>query len=247
MSKKYTEKSIFVPKKTYDYMTIKYYGHSCFGITINGKNLLFDPFISGNELAQSIDIQSIECDYMFISHGREDHILDAEAIAKRTNCTVICAWEIYTWLGKKGITNMHPMNTGGSWQFDFGTVKCVVAQHSSSLPDGSYGGNPMGFVINTTEGVFYFSGDTALTLDMQLIPMTCPPLDFAILPIGSNFTMDYNDAVIAADFVQCNTIIGCHYDTFGFIKIDHEAAIKAFEAEGKELILPKIGGEFIFS
>jgi L-ascorbate metabolism protein UlaG (beta-lactamase superfamily) len=224
-------------------MTITYYGHSCFGIEIEGKHLLFDPFITHNELAKDIDIESIPCDFMLISHGHADHIADAEAIAKRTNCTIIAAWEIHEWLKKKGLSNGHPMNVGGSWQFDFGKVKCVVAQHSSGLPDGTYGGNPMGFVVQSTQGVFYFSGDTALTLDMQLIPMTCPALDFAILPIGSNFTMDYNDAVIAADFIQCDTIIGCHYDTFGYIKIDHDAAVAAFEKEGKSLILPKIGGE----
>jgi L-ascorbate metabolism protein UlaG (beta-lactamase superfamily) len=224
-------------------MTIKYYGHSCFGIEVADKHLLFDPFISPNELAKDIDVAAIPCDFMLISHGHNDHIADAVEIAKRTGCKVIAAWEITEWLGKQGIENVHPMNTGGSWQFDFGKVKCVVAQHSSGLPDGSYGGNPMGFVVETTEGVFYFSGDTALTLDMQLIPMTCPRLDFAILPIGSNFTMDYNDAVVAADFIQCDTIIGCHYDTFGYIKIDHDAAIAAFEAEEKTLVLPKIGGE----
>jgi L-ascorbate metabolism protein UlaG (beta-lactamase superfamily) len=213
-------------------MTIKYYGHSCFGIEVEGKHLLFD-----------IDIQTILCDFMLISHGHADHIADAVAIATRTGCKVICAYEIHTWLNKQGVANTHPMNTGGSFSFDFGTVKCVVAQHSSSLPDGTYGGNPVGFVVDTPEACFYFAGDTALTLDMQLIPMTCTPLGFAILPIGSNFTMDYHDAVIAADFIQCNTIIGCHFDTFGYIKIDHEAAEQAFEAEGKQLILAKVGGE----
>jgi L-ascorbate metabolism protein UlaG (beta-lactamase superfamily) len=222
-------------------MTITYYGHSCFGIEIAGKHLLFDPFISANPLAESIDIETIPCDFMLISHGHQDHILDAEAIAKRTGCKVICAYEISEWLKKKGVANTHPMNAGGNFEFDFGLVKCVVAQHSSSLPDGTYGGNPVGFVIQTVDGCFYFAGDTALTLDMQLIPLTCPPLDFAILPIGSNFTMDYHDAVIAADFIQCTTVIGCHYDTFGYIKIDHDEAVKAFEEEKKELVLPTIG------
>lgn len=225
-------------------MTIKYYGHSCFGITIGDTHILFDPFISGNELANDIDIDAIPCDYMFISHGHGDHIADAERIAKRTNCLVIAAYEITQWISEKGVTNVHPMNTGGLKELPFGTVKCVVAQHSSSFPDGRYAGNPLGFVVMTDESNFYFSGDTALTLDMQLIPMTCPPLDFAILPIGSNFTMDYNDALVASDFIQCNTIIGCHFDTFGYIKIDHEAAVQAFETENKQLILPKIGGEF---
>lgn len=224
-------------------MIIKYYGHSCFSIFTQDKHVLFDPFISGNPLAQNIDIQSIPCDFILISHGHADHIADAESIAKRTGCKVICSWEIHTWLNSKGVENTHPMNTGGEWAFDFGKVKCMVAQHSSSLPDGTYGGNPMGFVVDNDEGTFYFAGDTALTLDMQLIPMICRPLSFAILPIGSNFTMTYQDAVIASDFIQCDTIIGCHFDTFGYIKIDHDAAVKAFEAENKELILPAIGSE----
>ncbi len=226
-------------------MKITYYGHSCFGIEVADKHLLFDPFISGNPLVgDAVNVESIPCDFMLISHGHADHILDAEAIAKRTGCKVICAWEISEWLKTKGVENTHPMNTGGSWEFEFGKVKCVVAQHSSGLPDGTYGGNPMGFVVMTEEGNFYFSGDTALTLDMQLIPMTCPPLNFAIFPIGSNFTMDYQDAVIAADFVQCEQVIGCHFDTFGFIEIDHEAAVKAFEDENKILLLPEIGSTY---
>ncbi|NJN35197.1 MAG: metal-dependent hydrolase [Saprospiraceae bacterium] len=235
-------------------MIIKYYGHSCFGVTANGFNLLFDPFISGNEMAKEIDIDAIPCDFMLISHGHQDHILDAERIAKRTGCKIICAFEIHEWFNKKGLNNTHPMNVGGPFEFDFGTVRGVAAVHSSGLPDGSYGGIPMGFVVEmygeneeNTEGVFYFAGDTALTLDMQLIPMICPPLNFAILPIGSNFTMDYNDAVIASDFIQCNTIIACHYDTFGYIKIDHDDAHAAFEAEGKDLIFAKIGGELQLS
>lgn len=227
-------------------MTIKYYGHSCFGIQITGHNFLFDPFISGNDLAKEIDIDAIPCDFMFLSHGHFDHVLDAERIAKRTNCIVICAWEVGDWFEKKGIEKIHRMNIGGSFNFDFGRVKSVVAQHSSCMPDGSYGGNPMGFVVETADACFYFAGDTALTLDMQLIPMTCKPLDFAILPLGSNVTMDVNDAVIAADFIQCNTIIGCHFDTWQPLKIDHEAAKLAFEEENKQLILSKIGGELEF-
>jgi len=98
----------------------------------------------------------------------------------------------------------------------------------------------MGFVINTAEGDFYYSGDTALTLDMQLIPRWAK-LKFAVLPIGDNFTMDVDDAIAAADFAQCDKVIGVHYDTFGFIVIDHEAAIEKFAKVGKELILLKIG------
>ena len=132
------------------------------------------------------------------------------------------------------------MNTGGKWDFGDFQVKCVGAQHSSGLPDGSYGGNPMGFIIYSGEGNFYYSGDTALTLDMQLIPQWAK-LNFAVLPVGDNFTMGYEDAVKAAKMIDCANIIGVHFDTFGFIKIDHEKAIKAFKNEGCRLQLLTIG------
>jgi L-ascorbate metabolism protein UlaG (beta-lactamase superfamily) len=128
------------------------------------------------------------------------------------------------------------MNTGGKWKFDFGTVKAVNAIHSSGLPDGSYGGNPMGFIIINDEQNFYYSGDTALTLDMQLVPVFAH-IDFAILPIGDNFTMGMEDAVQAAKMVQTKRVIGVHYDTFGLIKIDQQKAIDLFKSNGLELML----------
>jgi len=216
------------------------YGHSCFSVVVKGKNILFDPFITYNELARHIDVDSIEADYIFLSHAHEDHIADCISIASRTGAKVICSFEIHVWLNNKGITNTHPMNTGGKWNFDFGTVKCVVAQHSSGLPDGSYGGNPMGFVFTSEEGNFYYSGDTALTLDMQLIPQYTS-LSFAVLPVGDNFTMDAKDALQAAKFIQCRKIVGVHYDTFGFIKIDHAWAQQLFAEEGMQLFLPAPG------
>lgn len=224
-------------------MKFTYFGHSCFLVEFGGKKLLFDPFISPNELAKDIDINSIEADYILLSHGHEDHIADAETIANRTGATIIATFEIVTWYGTKGLKG-HPMNTGGKWKFDFGTVKMVNAVHSSVLPDGTYGANPVGFVISNDENAFYFAGDTALTWDMKLIPMICPKLDVAILPIGDNFTMGYEDAIIASDFIECNNIIGCHFDTFGYVKIDHEAVKGAFEAKGKQLTLPEIGKAF---
>jgi len=221
-------------------MEITYYGHSCFGVKINGKHLLFDPFISPNELAKEIDVNSVKADYILISHGHFDHIFDAESIAKRTGAKVICNFEIYEWLEKKGLTNIHPMNIGGKWKFDFGNVKCVNAAHSSSLPDGTYGGSPMGFVIESSEGNFYYAGDTALTYDMKLIG-DYRKIDFAFLPIGDNFTMGPENAILAAEFIKCDKIIGMHYDTFGFIKIDKEIAKRKFDHAGNSLILFDIG------
>jgi L-ascorbate metabolism protein UlaG (beta-lactamase superfamily) len=221
-------------------MKLTYYGHSCFMVETAGKKLLFDPFISPNELAKEISISSIEADYILLSHGHVDHIADCVAIAQATGAKVVCNWEIYEWLGKKGVSNAHPMNTGGKWNFGEFTVKCTAAQHSSGLPDGSYGGNPMGFIITSNEGSFYYSGDTALTMDMQLIPRWAK-LNFAVLPIGDNFTMDCEDAAEAASMVNCKTVVGVHYDTFGFIKIDHSKAKETFESTGCQLLLPGIG------
>ncbi|HXB39997.1 MAG TPA: metal-dependent hydrolase [Bacteroidia bacterium] len=221
-------------------MNITYYGHSCFGVEIKGKYLLFDPFISPNELAKNIEITKVKADYILISHGHEDHIADAVSIAKRTGAKVICNYEIYVWLGKQGVENIHPMNTGGKRKFDFGDVKCVNAAHSSSMPDGTYGGNPMGFVVESTEGNFYYAGDTALTYDMKLIG-DYRSINFAFLPIGDNFTMGVDNAIIATDFINCNDIIGMHYDTFGFIKIEKNEAVKKFESAGKKLTLLNIG------
>ncbi len=221
-------------------MKLTYYGHSCFSVNLKGKEILFDPFISGNELASDVDIASLKPDYILLSHGHSDHTADAEQIAKQSGATIVSNFEVVGWFGNKGIENVHPMNHGGSWKFDFGTVKYVNAVHSSSMPDGSYGGNPGGFIVSNDEITFYFAGDTALTLDMQLIPRF-HKLDLAILPIGDNFTMNVDEAVVASDFIECNKVVGVHYDTFGYIKIDHEAAIEKFANAGKELFLPKIG------
>lgn len=226
-------------------MTITYFGHSCFLIEAGGKRLLSDPFISGNPLAAHVRLQDIRCDYLLLTHAHSDHVTDVEAIMQHNpEAVIIGIWEIHVYYSKKGYKT-HPMNKGGWWSFDFGRVKMVQAVHSSSFPDGSYGGAPAGFVLDTRDGVLYLAGDTALTLDMQLLPRICPPLNVAILPVGSNFTMDAHDAVIAADFIGCDRIIGCHYDTFGFVKIDHEAARKVFSDQGKTLILMEVGEKMV--
>ncbi len=221
-------------------MKFTYYGHSCFAVETNKTTLLFDPFIRPNELAKSIAVESIKANYILLSHGHEDHLADAAEIAGRTGATIVSNYEVVVWFGKKGISKAHPMNHGGSWKFDFGQVKYTGAIHSSCLPDGTYGGNPGGFVIKTPEKTFYYSGDTALTMDMKLIGESTK-LDFAVLPIGDNFTMGIEDAVLAADFIKCDKIIGVHYDTFGYIKLDHQVALQKFRAAGKELLLLKIG------
>jgi L-ascorbate metabolism protein UlaG (beta-lactamase superfamily) len=220
-------------------MLFTYYGHSCFSVFVAGKHLLFDPFITGNPLAKDIDINSLPADYILLSHGHGDHICDSVAIAKRTGATIIAAYEVANWMQQQGCEKAHGMNYG-SFMFEFGKVKFVPAWHSSVMPDGAYGGNPGGFVVQTEEGDFYYAGDTCLLTDMQLIPRYAN-VKFAVLPIGGNFTMDVEEAVIAAEFVQCDKIVGAHYDTFGVIKVDHAQAKAAFAAKGKELILAGIG------
>lgn len=221
-------------------MRFTYYGQSCFGVEAEGKNLLFDPFITPNELARHIRPEEIRADYILLSHGHGDHIADAVMLAQKNKATVIGSFEVVTWMSQQGVENHHPMNHGGKWRFEFGTVKCTNAIHSSAMPDGSYGGNPMGFLIDTPSKTFYYAGDTALTMDMQLIPRWGKP-DFAVLPIGDNFTMGYEDAILAAEMIQCTKIVGVHYDTFGLIRIDHDTVKKAFAGAGLELFLPAIG------
>lgn len=215
-------------KNTHLIMKLTYFGHSCFLVDTGSTQILFDPFIRGNELAKHIDIDQIKPHYILLSHGHSDHIADCEYIANNSNAMVVCSWEIYEWLQKKGLKNIHPMNQGGTKAFDFGKVKCVEAVHSSGLPDGSYGGCAMGFLLFIQHKILYFAGDTALTYNMKLIGEYHTP-DIALLPVGSNFTMDIDDAVIAAKFIQCNQIIAMHYDTFGFIKVDHQEVLQKFK------------------
>lgn len=220
-------------------MKFTYYGQSCFSIELNGKKFLFDPFITGNEYAKDVNINDIQPDYILVSHGHSDHSDDLVAIAKRTSALCICNFEIMLWLQKNGVTNVHPMNFG-SYDFEFGTLTYMQAQHSSSMGDGSYGGNPGGFILASPNRNFYYSGDTSLMLDMQLVPHYAK-VDVAILPVGGNFTMNVRDAIKASDFIQCHNIIGVHFDTFGYIKIDHEKSLKMFADAGKKLLLPEIG------
>jgi L-ascorbate metabolism protein UlaG (beta-lactamase superfamily) len=223
-------------------MKITFYGHASLGIQIKDINILVDPFISPNENASHIDINTLKADYILLTHAHQDHIADVESIAKKTGAIVVSNFEIVSHYGKLGIDG-HPMNHGGQWDFEFGTVKYVNAIHTSSFPDGSYGGQPGGFVIEGEHKNIYIAGDTALTYDMKLIPLHTK-LDLAILPIGDNFTMGVEDAIIASDFVECDKVLGYHYDTFGYIEIDHEDAKRKFFEKNKDLMLLEIG-EFI--
>lgn len=226
-------------------MKTTYYGHSCFSVAAGGKTLLFDPFITPNPLARDVDTTKLAADFILVSHGHEDHLADAVAIAKRTNALVIANFEVATWLNKKGAPRVHAMNHGGTARFDFGRVKFVNAIHSSTLPDGSPGGNPGGFVVETGAGNFYYSGDTALTLDMKLIGESTK-LKFAALCVGDNFTMGAGDAVKAAEFIRCDRVLGVHFDTFPPIKIDHAAAMETFRAAGRTLHLLRPGESMEF-
>jgi len=222
-------------------MKITYLGHSSLSIETKDKTLLIDPFISGNELAKKININKLQADYILVTHAHQDHILDVEAITKRTGAKIISNYEIVTYFENRGIEG-HPMNIGGKWKFDFGTVHYTNAIHSSSFPDGSYGGQPGGFVIETSHHRIYIAGDTALTNDMKLIPDVIGELDLVVLPIGDNFTMGIDEAIKASKFLSCNKVLGYHFDTFGYIKINHKEAFEKFAKAKKELILVPIGG-----
>ncbi len=220
-------------------MKITYLGHAALKIQTEKHTLVVDPFISGNELAKDrIDLSSLKPDYILLTHAHQDHILDVDKLAGK-GVTIISNYEIVSHFEKKGFEG-HPMNHGGEREFGFGWLKYVNAVHTSSFPDGSYGGQPGGFLLRSGGRQVYIAGDTALHMDMKLIPEYGEP-DLAILPIGDNFTMGVADAIRACDFIRCDRVLGVHYDTFGYIVIDKEQALADFEAAGKTLLLPEIG------
>ncbi len=219
---------------------LTYYGHACFSVELAGKKILFDPFVTPNPMASNIDLATIEADYVLISHGHEDHVADAVDILKRTGAVLISNYEVVSWFAEQGCTNAHPLNHGGAVELPFGKVKYVNAVHSSVLPDGSYGGNPGGFVIESDQASFYYSGDTALTYDMKMLG-EFHQLDWAVLCVGDNFTMGYADAAICSEWVGVKQVVGVHFDTFPYIEIDHEAAKASFAAKGRSLHLLDIG------
>jgi L-ascorbate metabolism protein UlaG (beta-lactamase superfamily) len=207
---------------------ITYHSHACFGISVREIQLLTDPFLSDNPLAD-VSAESVAADYILISHGHGDHVGDAVSIAERTGATTISNFEIATWLQSQGIENAHAMHIGGGYDFPFGRVKLTIAHHGSALPDGSYGGNPVGFLLTLEGKNLYHACDTGLFYDMKLIGEA--GLDVAILPIGDNFTMGPEDALRAIELLAPKTVIPIHYDTFEVIKQDPYAFASRVEAE----------------
>lgn len=221
-------------------MRLTYYGQSCVGIETAGKHLLFDPAISVNPLARGkVDIGALPADVVLLTHGHGDHVADAEAILQRTGARLVSNFEIVEWYAAKGIATGIHMNLGGNTTLGELRIKYVNAIHSSQLPDGSYGGSAGGFVVQGPEGSFHHAGDTALTLDMQLLRRF--ELRFACLPIGDTYTMDIEDAVEAARMMGVTTVVGMHYDSFPPIRIDHGKARDTFRKAGLILHLPAIG------
>ncbi|MEN2993418.1 MAG: metal-dependent hydrolase [Bacteroidia bacterium] len=225
-------------------MQVQYLGHSAFLLTTSGgEKLLLDPFITPNELTKDkIRLDDIRPDYILISHAHFDHIADAEEIAKKSGATIIGVWEIHAYFEKRGCKT-YPMNVGGTWKSSKTDlrIKLVPAIHSSSFPDGSYGGLAVGFVLSDGDRNVYYAGDTALSLEMELIAERYD-LHTAFLPIGGTFTMDVEDAVEAALLLDVEHVIGMHYNTFPVIAISQSDAVKAFKDNDITLHLLDIGG-----
>jgi len=226
-------------------MKFTYYGHACFAVETGGKTLLFDPFVSSNDLARDAGVTAgkLAADAILVSHGHFDHIGDAQDIAIRTGAPVVGCYELCSWLAQAGTPEIRPLNLGGTADLGFCRAKFVAAAHSSVLPDGTHGGAAGGFYVNTAEGNFYYAGDTALTMDMDLLDKEP---EFAVLPIGGVFTMGVADAVRSAQMLSVKTVVGVHYNTFPPIAIDAKAAIKTFADAEIQLLLPPIGESIEF-
>jgi L-ascorbate metabolism protein UlaG (beta-lactamase superfamily) len=218
-------------------LTYTFHGHACFTLDGDGATLLFDPFITDNPLAQ-VTAGDLAADYILLSHGHFDHLPDAANIAKRTGATVIGTFEVASWMNGQGAANVHGMQPGGSFRFPFGRVKQTIAHHGSMLPDGSYGGVATGFIVNIGGQRVYYTGDTALFLDMQLYGEE--DIDVLILPIGDNYTMGPEDALRCVKFVKPTVVIPLHYDTWSPIAQNAAAFAAAVEATGVKCIVAKI-------
>lgn len=209
--------------------TITWLGHACFSIDIDGIKVLIDPFLGGNPTA-TVSADNVEADYILVSHGHGDHIGDTIAIANRTGAMVISNAEIRRWLNDQGVANTHAQHIGGGYHHPFGYVKLTIAHHGSILPDGSYGGNPAGFLITTTGGkTAYFACDTGLFYEMKFYGEE--GIDVAFLPIGDNYTMGPSDALRAVKLLEPKEVVPMHYNTWELIRQDANAWIEAVRNE----------------
>jgi L-ascorbate metabolism protein UlaG (beta-lactamase superfamily) len=200
--------------------TFTWYGHAALGLETAGYKILVDPFFSGNPAA-SVTAENVPADFILVTHGHGDHIGDTVAIAKRTGAQVISVAEIANWLDKKGV-KAHGQHLGGGYNHPFGYLKLTLALHGSGLPDGSYGGNPCGFLLTTQDGEkIYMAGDTGLFGDMRLIGEE--GLTLAVIPIGDNYTMGPADALRAVKLLQPKHVVPIHYSTWGLIAQDPQA------------------------
>ncbi len=209
---------------------ITWYGHAALGLETDGYKLLVDPYFTGNPAAR-VSPDKVEADFILVSHGHGDHIGDTLAIAKRTGAMVISNYEIASWVEGKGVKS-HPQHLGGGYRHPFGYLKLTLALHGSVLPDGTYGGNPAGFLLTTQEGKkIYMAGDTGLFGDMRLIGEE--GLDLAVIPIGDNFTMGPDDALRAVKLLQPRHVIPIHYNTWDLIAQNPTAWAQRVEKETK--------------
>lgn len=198
-------------------LSFTWLGHSAFLFEINGRSVLTDPFLTNNPLAP-VKADEVPADIILVSHGHADHIGDTVAIAKRTGALVISTPEICGWLAKQGVENLWEGNIGGSYYGEYLTVKWTQAFHTSSLPDGSYGGDPTGFIITAAGKRLYFAGDTGLFGDMSLIGEV--GLDVAFLPIGDKYTMGVEDSIAAVKLLKPRHVVPMHFNTFPPIEQD---------------------------
>jgi L-ascorbate metabolism protein UlaG (beta-lactamase superfamily) len=207
---------------------VTWHGHATFDLETGGYRLLVDPYFSGNPLVK-VDKNSVQADFILVTHGHGDHVGDTVEIAKRTGAMVIANTEIVRWLGKQGVQKTHPQHIGGGYQHPFGYLKLTQAFHGSSLPDGSYGGMPAGLLLTTKDGIkIYFAGDTGLFGDMALYGDE--GIDLAFIPIGDNYTMGPEDALRAVRLLRPKIVVPIHYSTWDIIAQDVQAwASKAAE------------------
>lgn len=202
---------------------LTYFAHSAFLIEFENFKILLDPFITGNPLA-TVEAKNLNADYIILTHGHGDHLGDTIDIARRCKSTVIAVNELANYANSKGVT-AHNMHIGGVYSFPFGKVKFTIAHHGSSSPEGDYMGEPAGILLTLNGKTIYHAGDTGLFMDMKLIGET-NKIDVALLPIGGNFTMDVEDAVKAAEFLQPKLTIPIHYNTFPVIQAEPDLFVK---------------------